>query len=101
MLVVDHIELTLLYQPEDVRELHGDHAVRLEEEGHPAYEVVQSGHVGKYVVADEEILPRAAARSLRAVAAPKNSTIVGMPFRRAASATLAAGLMPRAGCPGR
>ena len=55
MLVIDGVELVLSDQPLEVRELQGDHALRLEQARHPAHEVVEVGHLRQHVVADDEI----------------------------------------------
>ena len=55
VLVVDGVELVVLHQLEQVRELHGDDAVGGEQHRHSRDEVVEIGHVGQHVVAEEEV----------------------------------------------
>ena len=70
----------------------------------PADEVVEVGHLGQHVVADDEVgrAARRATSSLGAARAPKNSRQRrDAALARAASATFAAGSMPRHGMPAR
>ncbi len=59
VLVVDRVELVVLDQPEQVGELHRDHAARLEQDRHAADEVVEVRHVGQHVVAQQQVGPDA------------------------------------------
>ena len=97
VLVVDRVELALLDQTQQVRELDGDHAGGLEQDLHPGNEVVEIRHVSQDVVGEQQIGGDVRPRSERAVSRPKNSMTVGMPFSTATSATLAAGLDPEHG----
>ena len=54
-MLVDGVELRLLDQPEEMRELHRDHAARREQDPHAFDEVVQRGHVREHVVAYDQV----------------------------------------------
>ena len=64
MLVIDRVELVFLHQPQQVRELHRDHAAGLEQQAHAAHEVVQVGHVREHVVAGNQVRLAARGREL-------------------------------------
>ena len=55
MLVVDGVELRLLHQLQQVRELQCQCAVRRQHLAQPGHEVVDVRHVGQYVVAQHQI----------------------------------------------
>ena len=55
VLVVDGVELHALDQAQQVRELHRDRAARGEQVFHAADEVVDVGHVGQHVVAQQQV----------------------------------------------
>ena len=55
VLVIDGVELVLVHQPHQVRELDGDHAARLEQGLDARHEVVELGHLGEHVVADDQV----------------------------------------------
>ena len=59
--MIDGVELVLRHQPQQVGELHGQHAGRGEEDLQPRHEVVQVRHVGEDVVADQQVGPRPSA----------------------------------------
>ena len=75
VLVVDRVELVLRHQPLEVRKLQRDHAFRLQQERHAGDEVVEVGHLGQDVVADDQIGALPSATSASASATPKNSTL--------------------------
>jgi len=50
-----HVELALRDEPQQVRKLHCDHAIRRQQLFHPGDEVVEIGDVRQNVVADEKI----------------------------------------------
>ena len=64
VLVVDGVELVLLEQPQQVRELHRDRPARRQRDRQPGDEVVELRHVGEDVVADDQVGPFAARRQL-------------------------------------
>ena len=53
--MVDRVELHLPDEVEQVRELHGQHAVRLEQQAQASDEVVDVGNVGKDVIRDQQV----------------------------------------------
>ena len=53
--MIDRIELILLHQPVKVRELHGNHTVRLEQLFHSCHEIIQLRHVRQYIVPEQQI----------------------------------------------
>ena len=55
VLVVDGVELVLFDEAREVRELHRDDAVGLQQLLDPGHEVVEVGHLGQHVVADHEV----------------------------------------------
>ncbi len=55
VLVVDRVQLVLVDQPHQVRELDGDDAARREQHLHAADEVVEVGHVGEHVVGGDQV----------------------------------------------
>ena len=55
VLVIDRVELVLADQLQDVGEFQGDHPIGLEQELHPRREIIQLGHLGQDVVADQEV----------------------------------------------
>jgi hypothetical protein len=55
VLVVDRVELVLFHEAREVRELHRDDAVGLQQLLDPGHEVVEVGHLGQHVVPDHEI----------------------------------------------
>ena len=55
VLVVDRVELVLCHQPLQMRKLHRDHALRLEQALHAGDEVVQVRHVRQHIVAEHQI----------------------------------------------
>ena len=55
VLVIDRVELALLDELHQMRKLQGDHAVRRQQLFQTRHEVVEVGHVGQDVVADEKI----------------------------------------------
>ena len=57
----------LLDQPHQVRELHRDHAARLQQHLHAADEVVEVRHVREHVVAEQQVGATPRARALAAV----------------------------------
>src|SRR6266853_5905245 len=57
MLVVYRIELVLVHEPHEMRELHRDHAVRLEHGFHASDEIVEVGNLSQHIVADQQVHP--------------------------------------------
>ena len=57
VLVVDGVELVLVHQPQEMGELHREHAGGAEKDLQAGHEVVQVRHVGEDVVADQQIGP--------------------------------------------
>ena len=55
MLVVNGVKLVARNELQQVRKLQGDDSLWLEGQPQPAHEVVQVGHVGQHVVADEQV----------------------------------------------
>src|SRR3990172_401964 len=55
VLMINRIELVLIHQPHQMWKLHGNDAVGLEQDLHPAHEIVQPRYVGQHVVAHQEI----------------------------------------------
>ncbi len=53
--MVDRVELVLVHQPPEMRELHRDRAGRLQEDAEAVHEAVQIGNVGEDVVPDDEV----------------------------------------------
>ena len=79
--MVDGVELVVRHQPQQVRELHRDHAVGLRAGSSARDEVVQVGHVREHVVAEQQVGAAPVRRaSAVAVSVPKNRTSVGMPL---------------------
>ena len=65
VLVVDGVELVLGDQPREMRELERDHALGREQARHAGDEVVEVGHLGEHVVADDQVgLPALGAQRL-------------------------------------
>ena len=100
MLVVDGVELVLVDQPLEMRELERDHALGLQQTRDAGDEVVEVGNLRQHVVADDEIglaclRPHSCSRARCRRTRPASEC----PCRRAASATLAAGSMPSTGTP--
>ena len=62
VLVVDGVELVLLDEAREVRELHRDDAVGLQQLLDAGHEVVEVGYLGQHVVADHEVGADAVAR---------------------------------------
>ena len=63
--MVDGVELVLGDQPLEVRELERDHALGREQARHAGDEVVEVGHLGEHVVADDQVgLPALGAQRL-------------------------------------
>ena len=67
--------------------------------GRPATKVVEVGHLGQHVVADDEIGLTPSPASSRAVSCRRNEPASGRPALRAALATFSAGSMPSTGKP--
>src|SRR6266705_75388 len=57
VLVVDGVELVVGYQPRQMRELHGDHAMRRQQELHATDKIVDVRHMGQHVVAEQQVGP--------------------------------------------
>src|SRR6266403_2463522 len=53
--VIDGVELIFFHEPLKVRELHGDYAMRFEQNFHSRNKIVQIGDLREYVVAKEQI----------------------------------------------
>ena len=53
--MVDGIKLFLLHQPQQMRELHGNDALRLEDDFHAGNKIINIRNVGKHVVAEQKI----------------------------------------------
>jgi hypothetical protein len=62
VLVIDRVELRLLHQAQQVRELDRDRARRRQRLAQATDEVVDVGHVGQHVVAEDQVGPGAARR---------------------------------------
>src|ERR1700758_2134400 len=58
MLMVNGVELIALNEPLQMREFEGDDTVRLQKKLHSAHEIVKIRHLGKDIVADDEIGPQ-------------------------------------------
>ena len=57
MLVIDGVELVALDQPHEVRKFHGQRAGGLEQQRQAGDEIVEVGHVGEHVVANQTDRP--------------------------------------------
>src|SRR4029434_9892129 len=55
VLVIDRIELVLAHEIEQMRELHRDHSLRLEQELQAPNEIVELRHMSQHVVPDQEV----------------------------------------------
>jgi hypothetical protein len=99
VLVIDGVELVVRHELLQVRELHGDDAVWRQQDLHAGNEIVEIGHVGQHVVPEQQAGRAMFRPKPRGGVPAKELGQVGMPFRRAASATLAAGSIPRTGIP--
>ncbi len=64
MLVIDRVELVLLDEAQQMRELEGGDAARAQQDRHARQEVVEVGHLRQHVVADDEIGEHAAVDEL-------------------------------------
>ena len=62
--MVDRVELVPLHEADEVRELQRHDAVRLEQDLQARDEVVEVGHLGQHVVADDEVGPASLRREL-------------------------------------
>ena len=62
VLVVDRVELVLFDESREVRELHRDHTVGLQQQLDAGDEVVEVGDLGQHVVPDHQVGPDAVAR---------------------------------------
>ena len=98
--MVDGVELLLVHQPQQVRELERRHAARLEQQRQPGDEVVERRHVGEHVVAHQQVGADALGDELASeLRCRRSAPRVGMPSASAACATLPAGSMPSTGMP--
>ena len=97
--MVDRIELIEFDQPKQVRKLKRENAVWLQQNLEAFHKIVQVGHLRQNIVAGDKVGVAAFGGKVLSHFMPKKRTSVGTPFFTAASATFAAGSMPRTGMP--
>src|SRR6185369_3911680 len=71
VLVVDGIELVLVHEPQQMRELHCDDTALLQQDRHPADKVVDVGHVREDVVTQQQVDTPVLGRDFLRSAAPE------------------------------
>ena len=69
--MIDRVELVLVDQPLEVRELQRDHAFGLQKLRHPGREVVEIGYLRQHIVADDQVGALALGGQLRCELAPE------------------------------
>ena len=99
MLVVDRVVLKPVEQTEQVRKLEGRGPVVAQQRLTPATKSFRSGTCARTLLPTIRLARLPSSTELCAVSRPKKSTSVGTPRSSAASATLAAGSIPRIGMP--